>query len=252
MGRVLALSILVAIGCGKKKEEGAAVAPPATAAADDAGRAAAAKSVTDAAPAAVAKAAEPAEVTEVELEAMEPIESIAAHCEGEGCEPKRKPVGKLAAPAPPFQAVTILNRGPDAMEDTGYLFVQTAKGWFVREFLWSVEEGELQHRVVKVEVTDYVPGGAPELVIALDRRLLDGDEGPVMHLIQDVLIVCAVDAASAPSCLDPAEPIVLSSRADDASWRLEVTARPDGTLDRKAVDGTPPPEAVGPFRLAPP
>lgn len=246
MRSAVLLCTLVPIACGKKEEESVRPAPPPPApVATDAGR-------VVAAPTERPTPAPTEQVAEVELEAMEPIESIAAHCEGEGCEPKRKPVGRLAAPAPPFQAVTILNRGPDAMEDTGYLFVETAKGWFVREFLWSVEEGELQHRVVKIEVIDYLPGGAPELVIALDRRLLDGDDGPVMHRSQDVLIVCAVDAAGAPSCVDPAEAIVLSSRADDASWRLEVTARPDGTLDRKVVEGTPPAEAVGPFRLTPP
>src|SRR5688500_14238141 len=228
MKQAVFLCALAAAACGKKEESKVTPAPASpTAAVRDAGRPAAAPGA-----AAPVEVAAPENVASIELDELEAVESVAAHCEAARCDPKRKPQGKLAAPAPPFLAVQILNSGPEAMEDEGYLFVQTAKGWFVGEFLWSLEEGELQHRVRRIEVADYAPGGSPELVIELEKRFLDSEDGPVMQRDQRVLVVCAVAADGAPACVDPREPIVLSSRAEDSTWRIEVTARPDGTLDR--------------------
>jgi hypothetical protein len=247
MRRALLLCALAGAGCGKDESK---VTPPPPAlpapALLDGGR------PTGAATAAPPHPAAPENVASIDLDELEAVESVAAHCEAARCDPKRKAQGKLAAPAPPFLAAQILNSGPEAMEDDGYLFVQTAKGWFVGEFLWSLEEGELQHRVRRIEVADYAPGGSPELVIELEKRFLDSEDGPVMQRDQEILLVCAVAADGAPACVDPREPIVLSSQAEDSTWRIEVTARPDGTLDRKAVEGTPPAEALGPARLTPP
>jgi hypothetical protein len=247
MRTAVLICALVGAACGKKEESKVTPAPP-VAARLDAGRAAVAPLPrADAASPAAAGSAEALDLVE-----LEPVESIAAHCEAARCDPKRKAQARLSAPVAPFQAAGILNSGPEAMEDTGYLFVQTGKGWYVAEFVWSLEEGELQHRVRRFEVADYLPGGSPELVVELEKRFLDSEEGPVMLRTQEVLIVCVVGAAGAPACVDPKEPIVLASRAEDATWRVEVTPRADGTLERKAAEGKPPAGAVGPVRIAPP
>jgi hypothetical protein len=253
MRLALMLCVLAGAACGKKEESKVTPAAAGTVGVSEAGRAAAPAGVVVDAGAAVAGTSVPVEEVEsLNMASMEAVESMAAHCEGARCDPKRTEQAKLAAPAPPFLAASILDSAKGAMEDTGYVFVQTAKGWFVAEFLWSLEEGELRHRVRRIEVTDYVPGGAPELVIAMEKSFLDSEKGPVMHRKQEVLVVCAVAIGGAPACVDPEEPIVLSSRAEDATWRVEVTPRPDGILERKAVEGTPPAEVIGPVRIATP
>ena len=245
--------VVVASGCGKKKkdEPGSAAPSPPPALAAVAHDAAQAPAGIDAGTAA-ASARLDTEGSTIDTDELEAIESLAAYCEGEGCNPNDRGKGAPLSPTPPFLAVKIQNLGEKAMADTGYLFIQTAKGWFVTSFLWSMEEGELQHAVKRMEIRDYFPGGEPELVIHLDRQVTESGDGPVMVRKQEIMFLCLVGATGIPRCTDREVPIVVASAAEDTTWRVEITPKAGGILERKAVKGTPPHDAVGTAAIAPP
>ena len=244
--RILVAVALLGLACEKKKDEAApppspspspSPAPPPT---------------TAAAPPAQAAPAPAPSGRALATNKLTAIASPAKFCktmkleEGhEPCDPKaRTPWGDSDPPKvlAPWKGVTVMTSGEpeagDVTDSTGHLFLQTEKGWFVMSEPWSEGiEQNLTH-MKKFQFEDFIPGGAPELVLVLERNggVIEED-----RFEREELILCGLGASGEPSC---SEPLVVSNTTPEPAWRVDVTAAADGTLTVKPKEGKPPAEAL--------
>jgi hypothetical protein len=133
-------------------------------------------------------------------------------------------------------------------ENSCHLALKLAQGWFVdAKGDDCTDDVENEWQAVDLGITDFVPGGSPEVVFRSNTQvneLVANEEGYVKHYAKACdarMIACGVPAKGVPSCLylPTGKGLYCSNIGrSDWTWQLEVVFSADGQVEVKAT-GSP-------------
>jgi len=155
-----------------------------------------------------------------------------------------KPIRKLDAPAAPYRAVVLFNASCwfDPRHDYGlrkyHLAIRTKDGWFVaRESpaTWNNRRCDEALTVRGLELTDAVAGGAPEVVLRVERKGECTGGGGSETWTDQYLVVAGVGASGRPSATPP---ILTAEHRESSDFEDPPhVERVEAKLDVQFLDG---------------